>query len=237
MIPRHIALILDGNGRWAEQRGLDRNEGHREGEKTLWDVAVGAVAIGIEWLTVFVFSTENWRRPKEEVQFLIWFNRDVMLARRAAARDKGMRLRFLGRRGSPIPDEVIDTMVESEEMTLDNDLMTLSFCFNYGGRSEIVDAATKIAELTRAGEIDLHEIDEALFARYLYAPDMPDPDLVIRTSAEKRTSNFLLWETAYSEWMFPDLLWPEFSREHLYEAIARYQGRDRRFGGITDENR
>lgn len=229
-------MILDGNGRWAERRELDRTEGHRRGEHALWDVVDGGLDLGIEWLSTFVFSTENWRRPKAEVEFLIWFNRDILLSRREEAHAKGIRIRFLGRRGRPVPKEVLDTIAETEEMTRRNRRMTLCFCFNYGGRAEIVDAVREIAADVAAGSLDPARITEQTIRRHLYFPDMPDPDLVLRSSGEQRLSNFLLWESAYSELMFPRTLWPDFRRRHLFEAIARYQQRDRRFGGITDHD-
>ena len=234
-VPRHVALILDGNGRWAARHELDRNEGHRRGEQALWDVVDGALEIGIPWITVYVFSTDNWRRPKEEVQFLIWFNREILLSRRDEANEKGIRVRFLGRRQRPVPKSVLDTIDETEDMTRGNRRMTLSFCFNYGGRAEIIDAVKQVAVAVEAGDLDPAKITERTIARHLYAPDMPDPDLVIRTSGELRTSNFLLWESAYSEWIFPRILWPDFRRRQLFECIARYQRRERRFGALSDE--
>lgn len=232
-IPRHVALILDGNGRWAERRGLDRTEGHRVGEQALWDVVEGGLALGIPWLTPYVFSTENWNRPKAEVEFLIWFNRDILLRRRAECDEKGIRIRFLGRRGAPVPREVLETIDESEELTRRNRRMTLSFCFNYGGRAEIVDAVRQLATEAAAGDLDPRRIDERSIAKRLYAPDMPDPELIVRSSGEERLSNFLLWQSAYSELLFPKTLWPDFRRRHLYEAVARYQRRERRFGGLS----
>lgn len=231
-LPRHVAMILDGNGRWAKRRGLDRNEGHRRGEHALWDVVDGALDLGIEWLSVFVFSTENWRRPRAEVEFLIWFNRDILLSRREEANEKGIRIKFLGRRGRPVPRKVLETIEETEELTRRNRRMTLCFCFNYGGRAEIVDAVREIGTEVAAGRLEPGRITERTIRAHLYLPDMPDPDLVLRSSGEQRLSNFLLWESAYSELMFPGTLWPDFRRRHFYEAVARFQGRERRFGGI-----
>lgn len=225
-------MVLDGNGRWAERRGLSRTEGHRRGEHALWDVVDGALDLGVPWLSAYVFSTENWRRPSDEVEFLIWFNRDILLSRRDEANEKGIRIRFLGRRGRPVPRQVADTIVETEQMTSKNRRMTLCFCFNYGGRAEIVDATKEVARQVAEGKLDPARISERTLARHLYFPEMPDPDLLLRTSGEQRTSNFLLWQSAYTELLFPRTLWPDFRRRHFFEAIARYQHRERRFGGV-----
>lgn len=231
-LPDHVALILDGNGRWATRHGLPRTEGHRRGEYALWDVVDGALDLGIRWMTAYVFSTENWNRPKSEVEFLLWFNREILFSRRDEANDKGIKIQFLGRRGRPVPSSVVETIEESEAMTRRNKRMTLSFCFNYGGRAEIVDATREIARRAAAGDLDPRRISEATISRHMYDPEMPDPDLVIRTSGEHRTSNFLLWEAAYSEWVFTRTLWPDFRRRNLFDCIRRYQGRERRFGGL-----
>lgn len=232
-IPTHVAIVLDGNGRWAQKRGLHRTEGHRRGEPALWDVVEGARALGIRWLTVYVFSTENWNRPEDEVEFLLWFNRDILLRRREECLRKDIRIRFMGRRGRPVPRALVDTIVESEELTRRCRQLNLTFAFNYGGRAEIVDAVRRLAEEAAAGELDPGRISEKSISRNLYVPEMPDPDLLIRTSGEMRISNFLLWQIAYTEMLFPTRLWPDFKRRHLYEAVARFQQRDRRFGGVN----
>lgn len=233
-IPRHIALILDGNGRWASRRGLHRTEGHRRGEPALWDVVEGGLALGVEWMTVYVFSTENWTRPPEEVEFLLWFNRDILLRRREECLRKGIRIRFMGRRAKPVPRALVETIEESEALTAGCRKLNLTFAFNYGGRAEIVDAVREVAADAVAGRIDPRRITERTIARHLYVPEMPDPDLLIRSSGEMRISNFLLWQSAYAEFLFPRRLWPDFRRRHLYEAVARYQNRDRRYGGVND---
>ena len=230
-IPRHVGLILDGNGRWARARGLPRTAGHLAGEKALFDTVEGALQIGIEWLTAFVFSTENWNRSPEEVEFLMWFNEDLLLRRRDHLHADGVRMRFAGDLDDPrIPDRNRRHMAEAEELTKENDRLTLVFAFNYGSRRELTSAARRLATEAARGEIDPEEIDEAAFASRFYLPDMPDVDLVIRSSGEHRLSNFLLWQSAYAEFSFPGILWPDFDRHALLEAIVDYQSRERRFG-------
>jgi undecaprenyl diphosphate synthase len=231
-IPTHVAIVMDGNGRWAQQRGLKRTEGHAEGEHALFDTVDGALDLGLRWMTVFAFSTENWRRPVDEVRFLMNFNERLLLARRDELNDRGVRVRFIGRRGGRVPARVRRRIEETEAMTARNRTLNLTFAFNYGGRAELVDATRAIAEAVKAGTLDPGKIDERTIARHLYAPDMPDPDLVIRTSGEYRISNYLLWECAYSEFIFTDVLWPDFRAAHLVEAIAEFQRRERRFGSI-----
>jgi undecaprenyl diphosphate synthase len=231
-IPAHVAIVMDGNGRWAQQRGLKRTEGHAAGEEALFDTVDGALDIGLSWLTVFAFSTENWRRPLDEVRFLMSFNERLLLARRDDLHERGVRVRFIGRRGGRVPGRVRRRIDETEALTRANRRLTLSFAFNYGGRAELVDATRAIAREVAAGRLDPGKIDERALQRHLYAPDMPDPDLLVRTSGEFRISNYLLWELAYSELVFTDVLWPDFRKEHLAEAIAEYQKRDRRFGSV-----
>jgi undecaprenyl diphosphate synthase len=231
-IPRHVAIVMDGNGRWAKRQGLKRTEGHAAGEEALFDTVHGALAVGLRWMTVFAFSTENWRRPVDEVRFIMNFNEGLLLKRREELDELGVRVRFIGRRGGRVPGRVRRRIVETEEMTERNRKMTLTFAFNYGGRAEIVDAARSIAREARARRIDPDKITDKTIARHLYAPDMPDPDLLVRTSGEFRISNYLLWELAYAELVFTDVLWPDFRREHLYDAIREYQRRERRFGGV-----
>lgn len=233
-LPRHVAIVMDGNGRWAQRRGLKRTEGHEAGERALFDVVEGALEVGLGWLTVFAFSTENWRRPLDEVRFLMRFNEQLLLSRRDDLHERGVRVRFVGRHGGRVPRRVQRLMDDAEALTRGNKGMTLTFAFNYGGRAELVDAIRSIAAAARDRKLDPARIDERTVARHLYAPDMPDPDLVIRTSGEYRISNFLLWETAYSEFVFTDMLWPDFFREHLFDAIREFQRRDRRFGGLDD---
>ena len=234
-VPRHVAIVMDGNGRWAKQRGLKRTDGHEAGEGALFDVVYGGLDIGLSWLTVYAFSTENWRRPIDEVRFLMNFNERLLLRRRDELHDLGVRVRFIGRKGGRVPRRVLAHMEAAEALTHRDRRMTLTFAFNYGGRAELVDAARAIASEVEAGRLRADRVDERVVARHLYAPDMPDPDLVIRTSGEFRTSNYLLWETAYSEFVFTDILWPDFRRDDLFGAIAEFQGRRRRFGGIEEE--
>ncbi|MFM8237109.1 MAG: polyprenyl diphosphate synthase [Actinomycetota bacterium] len=231
-VPTHVAVVMDGNGRWAQQRGLKRTDGHAAGEEALFDTVEGALAIGLRWLTVFAFSTENWRRPVDEVRFLMGFNERLLLTRREELHAKGVRVRFVGRRGGRVPARVQRRIVETEELTQRNRELTLTFAFNYGGRAEIVDAVRMIAAEAAAGRSDPGRIDERTIRRHLYAPDMPDPDLLVRTSGEYRISNYLLWELAYSELVFTDVLWPDFRREDLFAAIGEFQRRERRFGAI-----
>ena len=234
-IPAHVGIVMDGNGRWAEQRGLPRTEGHGAGEEALWDTVQGAVAVGVRWLTVFAFSTENWRRPPGEVRYLMNFNRSLLRRRRDELHRMNVRIRFIGRRNWRVPRSVLKEIRAAEELTAANTGTTLSIAFNYGGRAEIVDAVKELAHEVRAGTLRPERINENTIAERLYAADMPPPDLLIRTSGEQRISNFLLWEVAYSELWFTPVFWPDFDRELLYEAIRDFQKRSRRFGGVVDE--
>jgi undecaprenyl diphosphate synthase len=235
-VPRHVGLILDGNGRWANERGLPRTAGHLAGEEALFDTVEGAVEIGIRWLTAFTFSTENWEREQDEVDFLMWFNEDLLTRRRDELAEQGVRMRFAGDMADPrIPDRNREHMADAERLTGENDRLQLVFAFNYGARREIIAAARGLAEEVAAGRLSLSDIDEEVFRAYLYIPEMPDLDLVIRSSGEMRLSNFLLWQAAYAELHFPGILWPDFDRHALLDAVADYQARERRFGGA--ENR
>jgi len=231
-VPRHVAIVMDGNGRWAKQRGLKRTDGHAAGEEALFDTVNGALDVGLEWMTVFAFSTENWRRPIDEVRFLMGFNESLLLRRRDELHDLGVRVRFIGRRAGRVPGRLRRQIADAEDLTRGNRLLTLTFAFNYGGRAELVDAARAIAYEVAAGRLDPDKISDRTLARHLYAPDMPDPDLLVRTSGEFRISNYLLWELAYAELVFTDVLWPDFRREHLFEAIREFQRRERRFGAV-----
>jgi undecaprenyl diphosphate synthase len=231
-IPRHVAIVMDGNGRWAKQRGLKRTEGHAAGEEALFDTVEGALDIGLEWMTVYAFSTENWRRPIDEVRFLMNFNENLLVRRRDDLHERGVRVRFIGRRGGRVPGRLRRQIADAEELTHRNRRMTLTFAFNYGGRAELVDAARAIGHEVEAGRLDPDNINDRTLARHLYAPDMPDPDLLVRTSGEFRISNYLLWELAYAELVFTDVLWPDFRRDHLFEAIREFQRRERRFGAV-----
>ncbi|HEX7277270.1 MAG TPA: polyprenyl diphosphate synthase [Acidimicrobiales bacterium] len=227
-IPVHIGVVMDGNGRWAQKRGLPRTEGHGAGEEALFDTVEGALELGIEWLTVYAFSTENWKRPVDEVRYLMRFNEGILTRRRDELHDRDVRIRFMGRRDWRVPRRLVRRMDEALDLTAKNQTMTLTIAFNYGGRAEIVDAVKSLL----ASGVPADKLTEKGIRDHLYAPDMPDPDLVVRTSGEYRISNFLLWELAYSELVFTEVLWPDFRRGHLYEAVREFQSRDRRFGGI-----
>jgi undecaprenyl diphosphate synthase len=227
-VPVHVACVMDGNGRWAAKRGLPRTAGHEAGEEALYDVVKGALDLGVKWLTVYAFSTENWRRPPDEVRWLLRFNEQSLDRRRDELNDMDVRIRFVGRRDRKVPRRLVRRMDAAMAMTEHNRSMTFTIAFNYGGRAEIVDAVRSLVD----DGVPSHKIDERAIARRLYEPDMPEPDLVIRTSGEYRVSNFLLWELAYSELVFTEVLWPDFRRENLAEAVREYQRRDRRYGGL-----
>lgn len=230
-VPRHIALVMDGNGRWATERGLQRTEGHRRGEAVLMDCVDACLEMGVAHLSAYAFSTENWRRSTEEVRFLMGFNRDVLRRRRDDLDAKGVRVRWAGRRPR-LWRSVIRELETAERQTAGNTRMTLYMCVNYGGRAEIVDAARAVAAAAREGRLRPEDIDEATFAGFLDEPGMPDVDLFLRPSGERRTSNFLPWQSAYAELVFQDKLFPDFRREDLRAAVVEYAGRDRRFGGV-----
>ncbi|MHB8245572.1 MAG: polyprenyl diphosphate synthase [Acidimicrobiales bacterium] len=227
-VPRHIACVMDGNGRWARARGLARTEGHAAGEEAMFDTVEGALEVGVRFLTMFAFSTENWRRPPDEVRYLMNFNERILSNHRDDLNSKGVRIRFAGRRDWRVPKRIVRHMNDSMSMTAGNRRMTLTICFNYGGRAEIVDAVRSLV----SDGVEASKVDERAIASRLYWPDMPDPDLVVRTSAEYRISNFLIWQLAYSEMLFTDVLWPDFRREDLFDAIREFQRRERRFGGV-----
>ena len=231
-IPRHVALVMDGNGRWAQQRGLPRTDGHAAGEEALMDTIWGAQDAGIRWLTVYAFSTENWKRPLDEVRFLMNFNERLLLTRRDEIHARNIKMQFLGRRDWRVPRRILKRIDETLELTKNNDSMTVSMAFNYGGRAELVDAVRRIVD----SGVPANKVNEKLISANLYDPTMPDPELVVRTSGEIRTSNYLMWESAYSEWVFTDVLWPDFRRGHLYDSIREYQQRERRFGGLAAED-
>jgi len=220
---------MDGNGRWAQQQGLPRIEGHKQGEHALFEAVEGALELGVEWLTVYAFSTENWKRPPDEVRFLINFNEEILDRRKHELNEMGVQIRFIGRRDWRVPKRLIRRMDEAAALTRNNKKLVFTIAFNYGGRAEIIDA---MKALMAAG-VDPDKVTEKMLARQLYDPDMPDVDLMIRTSGEYRTSNFLLWQLAYSEMLFTDELWPDFTRDSLRNAVAEYQSRSRRYGGVT----
>jgi undecaprenyl diphosphate synthase len=229
LVPKHVAVIMDGNGRWAKARGLPRTAGHEAGEAALLDLVKGGVEAGVKAVSAYAFSTENWRRSPEEVRFLMGFNRDVIRRRRDEMHAMGVRVRWAGRRPR-LWTSVIKELEIAEELTRDNDVLTLTMCVNYGGRAEIADAAAELARQAVAGKIKPDKIDPERLARALYVPELPDVDMVLRTSGEQRFSNFMLWQSAYAEMVFMDVLWPDVDRRTLYEAIDIYARRDRRYG-------
>jgi undecaprenyl diphosphate synthase len=228
-VPRHVAVIMDGNGRWAKARGLPRTAGHERGEFALFDLVQGAIAAGVSCVSAYAFSTENWRRSPDEVRFLMGFNRDVIRRRRDDMHAMGVRVRWAGRRPR-LWRSVIKELEIAEELTRDNTVLTLTMCVNYGGRLELADAARALAQQVADGSLKPEKVDEKAFARALYVPELPDVDMVLRTSGEQRFSNFMLWQSAYAEMVFMNVLWPDVDRRTLYEAIEIYAGRDRRYG-------
>ena len=233
LVPQHVAVVMDGNGRWANALGLSRTEGHERGEAVLLDVVAGAIEVGIRNLTVYAFSTENWRRSPDEVKFLMGFNRDVIRRRRDEMHTWGVRVRWAGRRPR-LWRSVIRELEVAEELTSANEVLTLTMCVNYGGRAEIADAARALAVDVAAGRVRPERVDERVFRRYLDEPDMPDVDLFWRSSGEQRQSNFLLWQAAYAEMVFDNVLWPDVDRRALWRAVEVYAARDRRYGAAVD---
>ncbi|MDO5710735.1 MAG: isoprenyl transferase [Micrococcales bacterium] len=234
LVPNHVAIVMDGNGRWANERGLPRTQGHRAGEAALLDVLAGAIELGVRNVSAYAFSTENWRRSPDEVRFLMGFNRDVIRRRREEMSSWGVRVRWVGRRPR-LWRSVISELEDAQDRTRENDRLTLYFCVNYGGRAEIADATRAIAEQVAAGALRPGSIDEKTMSRFMPEPDMPDVDLFVRSSGEQRTSNFLLWQSAYAEFVFLDTLWPDFDRRDLWRACEIYARRDRRYGGAADK--
>lgn len=233
-LPRHIGIIMDGNGRWAKARGLPRTEGHKQGAKVFRDIATYCSELGIEVVTFYAFSTENWNRPKSEVEAIMNIFRDFFdeLEKREKENEKmGFRIRFIGDE-SGLPEDIIPLMETTQARSENQSRTTVNIAVNYGGRQEIVAAAREIAKLAVEGKISPEEIDEALFAQYIYTAGQPDPDLIIRPSGEKRLSNFLTWQSAYSELYYSATLWPDFTRTDLDQAIDAFANRNRRFGNI-----
>ena len=228
---QHIAIIMDGNGRWAKARGLPRSMGHKQGVETLQKIAQAAADMGIKYLTVYAFSTENWNRPKEEVDYLMGLLRQYLKSELKEIQDKGARICFIGERYM-LADDIIKQIEKIESETADNDKFTLCIALSYGSRQEIVAATKKIAGLVQSGQLDIADINEKLINDNLYTRCIPDPDLVIRTSGEERISNYLLWQIAYSELFFTKTLWPDFSATELKEIIEQYQSRERRYGKV-----
>ena len=217
---------MDGNGRWAQRRGLARTEGHAAGEEALLDATYGALAVGVRTLTVYAFSTENWRRPVDEVRYLMNFNRSLLERRQHELHAEGVRITFSGRRDWRVPKRVLANIQEAEELTKRNKALTLNIAFNYGGRAEIIDAVQRLV----TDGVPADKIDEKALRARLYHPELPDPDLVIRTSGEQRLSGFLLWQSAHSEFYFCDAYWPDFRRVDFLRALRSYAARQRRYG-------
>ena len=228
-VPNHVAIVMDGNGRWAKERGLPRTAGHEAGELALLDAVYGALEIGVKYLTVYAFSTENWKRSPQEVKFLMNFNREVIHRRVEEINQYGIKVRWSGREAR-LWKSVVDELKKAERKTSKNDQLTLTMCVNYGGRAEIADAMIEMAQDVKVKKLKPSEITEKKIKKYLYEPTLPDVDLFLRTSGEQRTSNFLLWQSAYAEMVFMDVLWPDFDRRHLWQAIEIYAKRERRFG-------
>ena len=228
-VPAHVAIIMDGNGRWAKQRGLPRTAGHEQGESSLFDVVEGAIEVGVTAVSAYAFSTENWSRSPDEVKFLMGFNRDVIRRRRDEMHELGVRVRWAGRTPR-LWRSVVKELLVAEELTRDNDVLTLTMCVNYGGRAELADAARGLAQDVAAGRVNPDRVDERTLAKYLYVPELADADMVWRTSGEQRLSNFMLWQAAYSEMVFTDVLWPDVDRRHLWAAVETYAQRSRRYG-------
>lgn len=228
-VPNHVAIVMDGNGRWAKERGLPRTAGHEAGELALLDAVYGALEIGVKYLTVYAFSTENWKRSPQEVKFLMNFNREVIHRRVEEMNQYGIKVRWSGREAR-LWKSVVDELKKAERKTSKNDQLTLTMCVNYGGRAEIADAMIEMAQDVKNRKLKPAAITEKKIKKYLYEPNLPDVDLFLRTSGEQRTSNFLLWQSAYAEMVFMDVLWPDFDRRHLWQAIEIYAKRERRFG-------
>lgn len=232
-IPKHIAIILDGNGRWAKKKGMPRNYGHVQGSKNVELICEEAYKLGVKYLTVYAFSTENWKRPQDEVDALMNLLRNYMKNCLKTAEKNRMRVRVLGDK-TALDADIQKRIADLEEATKNNDGLNFQIALNYGSRDEMIRAMKTMMKDVQAGKISVEQLDEAMFATYLDTKDIPDPDLMIRTSGEQRLSNYLLWQLAYSEFYFTDVLWPDFSKEDLIDAIEYFNGRDRRFGGVKE---
>lgn len=230
-LPSHIGIIMDGNGRWAKKRGLPRSAGHTAGAQTFRKIARYCSDIGVRHLTVYAFSTENWRRPETEVSAIMKLFKEYLEEAIRDFKDDSIVLKFIGDRSAFSP-ELLALMEENEEESKDREGMVLNIAMNYGGRAELVRAMQSIARDAKEEKLDVEQIDEGMISDYLYTKGQPDPDLIIRPSGEHRTSNFLLWQSAYSEYVIMDVLWPDFREEHLNQALIEYANRNRRFGGV-----
>ena len=233
-MPRHVAIILDGNGRWAKAKGMPRNYGHAQGSKNVERICEEAWRMGIKYLTVYAFSTENWNRPKDEVDALMKLLRNYMKTCLKTAAKNDMKIRVIGDI-TRLDEDIRSRIEELEESTKDNGGLNFQIAINYGSRDEITRAVRRIAADCRDGRLAAEEIDEQVIDRYLDTHDIPDPDLLIRTSGEQRLSNYLLWQLAYTEFYFTDVPWPDFTKEELIRAVEQYNSRDRRYGGVKEE--
>ncbi|MHC4562481.1 MAG: isoprenyl transferase [Planctomycetota bacterium] len=233
-VPQSIAIIMDGNGRWAAERGLPRSAGHEEGARNVRRIATESAQLGLKALTLYSFSIENWKRPKDEIEVLMHLYAEYLRRERPTMMENNLRLRHLGRRDG-LPQPVLDELDTTIDATSSNDGMFLCLALNYGSRAEIVDAVRRIAARVAGNDLDPQDIDEGLVAESLDTADVPDPDLLIRTSGEMRLSNFLLWQLSYAEFVVTDAYWPDFGVELLHEALRAYSQRDRRFGALSDE--
>ncbi len=233
-VPQHVAIILDGNGRWAKSKGMPRNYGHAQGSKNVERICEEAYRMGIKYLTVYAFSTENWNRPQDEVDALMKLLRNYMKTCLKTAGKNDMKIRVIGDL-SRLDDDIRGRIAELVEATKNNKGLNFQIAINYGSRDEMVRAVRRLAEDCASGRIKADDIDETLFEHYLDTHDIPDPDLLIRTSGEQRLSNYLLWQMAYTEFYFTEILWPDFTKEELVKAVAQYNARDRRYGGVKEE--
>ncbi len=234
VLPRHVGIIMDGNGRWAKNKGLPRSEGHKAGAKTFRKIGEFAADLGIKYLTFYAFSTENWKRPEEEVHAIMDLFKDYLdevIDRILENRERGIRLHFIGDR-SALSENLRDLMEKTEAITADKDKVHLNIAINYGGRAEIVKSVREIAELVKKGELNPEDITDQTISDRLYTAGQPDPDLIIRPSGEFRLSNFLTYQSAYSEFWFSDILWPDFTEDDLVTALRAFEKRNRRFGGV-----
>jgi len=228
-VPAHIAIVMDGNGRWAKERGLPRTAGHEAGEKVLFDLVEASIGFGVKEISAYAFSTENWKRSPEEVKFLMGYSREMLRTRRDRLNEMGVKVQWIGR-SQRLWKSVIEELEEAEELTKKNKVLTLNMCVNYGGRAEIVDAAAALARDVKRGKVKPDSITEKTIEKYLYSPKMRDVDMFLRSSGEQRTSNFLPWQSTYAEFVFMDVLWPDMTPALLWKAIEEYSCRDRRFG-------
>ncbi|RAP76229.1 isoprenyl transferase [Paenibacillus montanisoli] len=230
-IPKHIAIIMDGNGRWAKNRGLPRMAGHHSGMKTVKRITMAADRLGVKYLTLYAFSTENWKRPKAEVEFLMKLPQEFLSIELKELIENNVQVRMMGHKGD-LPDHTLKAVEEAIAQTANNDGLVLNFALNYGSRKEMIEAVRDIGQAVSEGKLSPADIDESTMEAHLLSAGIPDPDLLIRTSGELRLSNFMLWQLAYSEMWFTDVYWPEFTEEHFYEAVREYQRRGRRYGGL-----